>query len=189
MSPMSTFQSSLPREVVGEDALRSRSRRRPACRRSPASATRSCRACAGRRRPVPRRRRAPSAPRRCRAPAPSPCRCASCRRRASRGARTARPAWPDPPAAGGSAAWRRAATRLRSPSSETRGCPRRWATSGRARRSAVFHATLVAGLQVDGSAASSETPWPCGPRNCGQFPAWTVDAEGERGQRSGDGVS
>ena len=39
---------------------------------------------------------------------------------------------------------------------------------------AVFHATLVAGLQVDGSAASSETPWPCGPRNCGQFPAWTV---------------
>src|SRR5262245_10344637 len=39
---------------------------------------------------------------------------------------------------------------------------------------AVFQAMLVAGPQVDGSAVSSETPCPCGPRNCGQFLAETV---------------
>src|SRR5690349_20871179 len=39
---------------------------------------------------------------------------------------------------------------------------------------AVFQATLLAGPQADGSAVSSETPCPCGPRNWGQLPADTV---------------
>ena len=82
-------------------------------------------------------------------------------------------------------ACRPAATRPRSPSSETPGCPRSSATSGRDRRS-VSSRTRWSPGQVDGSAASSETPWPCGPRNCGQLPAWTVTPRAS-GKRSGDG--
>ena len=37
--------------------------------------------------------------------------------------------------------------------------------------SAVFQATLVSGPQAVGTPLSAETPWPPGPRHCGQFSA------------------